>query len=261
MKRKVIAILMTAVMLTAMLTGCQSKEPVKTEVKEQTQESTPKKAQVSEHPGFGSGYEDVGDENENIVGTESNEDLFAIFGTIDGSSYKNDTIGIGFDLPEGWNFYSQEQIDAMNGFVIDAMDDETLKQQIENSTGVYDMYAANETTASSINIALQYLGAAYDMSELTDTYMTMMQTQVQTALESMNCTDVTGEVTVKEMAGQIRNTIHMECSYQGIPLYEDAVIIMNGGYMACVTFACFNENTLSDMESMIYELNATGPTI
>ena len=56
-------------------------------------------------------------------------------GTVSGGTYTNRFAGISCTLDDSWYFYTDEQIDELNGFVRESTSDEELKTRLESRTG------------------------------------------------------------------------------------------------------------------------------
>ena len=66
--------------------------------------------------------------------------------------------GISCTLDDSWYFYTDEQIDELNGFVRESTSDEELKTRLESSSSVQDMYAASTDGLMTINVVFTNMG-------------------------------------------------------------------------------------------------------
>ena len=71
-------------------------------------------------------------------------------GTVSGGTYTNRFAGISCTLDDSWYFYTDEQIDELNGFVRESTSDEELKTRLESSSSVQDMYAASTDVTAQL---------------------------------------------------------------------------------------------------------------
>lgn len=79
-------------------------------------------------------------------------------GTVSGGTYTNRFAGISCTLDDSWYFYTDEQIDELNGFVRESTSDEELKARLESSSSVQDMYAASTDGLMTINVVFTNMG-------------------------------------------------------------------------------------------------------
>ena len=79
-------------------------------------------------------------------------------GKISGGTYRNDFLGLSCTIPQGWEFYSEEQLLQLNNIVGEFMDEE-VQEQLKNANMVFDMFAQNAIGDSSINVNMEKLAA------------------------------------------------------------------------------------------------------
>lgn len=163
-------------------------------------------------------------------------------------TYTSEFLGLSCTIPEDWDYYTEDQMKEMNKVVYDAMGDGNLKEAIANADIIYDMFAVNQATRQNINIIIENMGFRYGTVLNESTYLNMSVEQVKSALEGIGITDITAERNTVEMAGETREGILITGNSQGMAIYEQLVAISNGNHMACITFTCFDENTLADMQ-------------
>ena len=82
-------------------------------------------------------------------------------GTVSGGTYTNRFAGISCTLDDSWYFYTDEQIDELNGFVRESTSDEELKTRLESSSSAARLGSAisilkvSERLQTSSNLATQ----------------------------------------------------------------------------------------------------------
>lgn len=78
-------------------------------------------------------------------------------GARDNVSYKNETIGITFNLPSGWIFYTDEEIAEAMDVSVDMLKDKDLidSNKIKN---IIEFIAVNTYNGNNINMAIEKLG-------------------------------------------------------------------------------------------------------
>lgn len=164
-------------------------------------------------------------------------------GTVSGGTYTNRFAGISCTLDDSWYFYTDEQIDELNGFVRESTSDEELKTRLESSSSVQDMYAA-----STDGLIMGLLGGStvtpQDVAELS-------VEQVPAALESYGFTDVTAQLTTVDFAGQKNVPAVAVSAMNGdIATYELLVCLKAGNYSFSVTLCSFTEDVTADMAAL-----------
>ena len=123
-------------------------------------------------------------------------------GTVSGGTYTNRFAGISCTLDDSWYFYTDEQIDELNGFVRESTSDEELKARLESSSSVQDMYAASTDGLMTINVVFTNMGLLGGSTVTPQDVAELSVEQVPAALESYGFTDVTAQLTTVDFAGQ-----------------------------------------------------------
>lgn len=151
--------------------------------------------------------------------------------------------GISCTLDDSWYFYTDEQIDELNGFVRESTSDEELKTRLESSSSVQDMYAAN-VVFTNMGLLGGSTVTPQDVAELS-------VEQVPAALESYGFTDVTAQLTTVDFAGQKNVPAVAVSAMNGdIATYELLVCLKAGNYSFSVTLCSFTEDVTADMAAL-----------
>jgi hypothetical protein len=153
-----------------------------------------------------------------------------------GSVYNHSYFGFKCVLPEGWSFYTDEQIAQLQGNA----------QDIEKSGSAMEMYASEDSTGGlyTLNVVVEKLPSAA-LSE--EKYVESCLDKTKAALESAGFQiDVCKAATV-QFAGKTHAAIEIQGTYMGLDLYETLVVVKEGKYLACVTACSFMENYTSDI--------------
>ena len=130
------------------------------------------------------------------------DDAVPDMGTVSGGTYTNRFAGISCTLDDSWYFYTDEQIDELNGFVRESTSDEELKTRLESSSSVQDMYAASTDGLMTINVVFTNMGLLGGSTVTPQDVAELSVEQVPAALESYGFTDVTAQLTTVDFAGQ-----------------------------------------------------------
>lgn len=174
-------------------------------------------------------------------------------GETEGSKYESKFIGIGFNLPSGWTFYTDEQIREMNNITGDMMGDK-YAEQIKKADIIYDMMAIQTTTGNSVNINLEKASALGATITSEETYVKNGMSSVKQALESMGATNVTAKQTKVKLAGESLHAIELSMKINGVALYEKVICKKVGNYFACITVGTTGSDQTESVISQFYSL-------
>lgn len=145
-------------------------------------------------------------------------------GTVSGGTYTNRFAGISCTQDDSWYFYTDEQIDELNGFVRESTSDEELKARLESSSSVQDMYAASTDGLMTINVVFTNMG-------LLGGSTVTPQDVAELSVEQVPA------VAVSAMNGDIAT-------------YELLVCLKAGNYSFSVTLCSFTEDVTADMAAL-----------
>ena len=125
-------------------------------------------------------------------------DAEAMFGKVTDDTYENTFIGLGCTL-EGWHYYSDEEMEAVNKRTKDALSDE-LDDLIDQNIGL--MMAEQPDGMRNVNIQLQNVKNYVSIYEMMGTHEVAVNSLsgFQTTLEAANFTNIQLEVACHLMA-------------------------------------------------------------
>lgn len=93
------------------------------------------------------------------------EETVSIHGTVEGNTYTNKTLNVKFTVPDGWSFYTDEQIAEQNNQSAELFEGTDLAEAIKTAGQLVDMMAA-KGDGSNANLVIQPAQAI--MSTYTD---------------------------------------------------------------------------------------------
>lgn len=192
-------------------------------------------------------------DNQTVQQEEEDVSVMDALGETAATVYENDYLGIGFNLPTDWTFYTQEQINEMNGIVQETLDDEIAKK-LEEASAVYDMMAMG-STGNNVNVVFEKIGALQNAIHSEKDYAESSQETTKTALEQIGCTDVNIEVGNVNFAGEEHAAIITVSNMNGVKLYQKGVCLKQGSYFVVVTVTAFNEDLTDDILANFYALS------
>ena len=163
-------------------------------------------------------------------------------GTVSGGTYTNRFAGISCTLDDSWYFYTDEQIDELNGFVRESTSDEELKTRLESSS---------TDGLMTINVVFTNMGLLGGSTVTPQDVAELSVEQVPAALESYGFTDVTAQLTTVDFAGQKNVPAVAVSAMNGdIATYELLVCLKAGNYSFSVTLCSFTEDVTADMAAL-----------
>lgn len=187
------------------------------------------------------------------TGTQ-NEDIPLSMGHAEGNVYESKFIGIGFDLPENWTFYTEEEIKKINNIAAD-MVDEDIAETLANADIIYDMYAQDAVTGNSVNINLEKMNPINSAFATTEQYTKLACTDLENALLSMGYEEVIANATTVTFAGEECNAIDVVATAENVALYEKIVCKKVGAYMVNITVATIRTDETDNVLDMFYPLD------
>lgn len=233
--KKIIATVL-ALMLVLSLCACGGGEPIRGEQIENNGGS-------NVEPTDGN----VPDETEE----EETEAESLSLGVTSGLTYESKFIGIGCNLPEGWSFYTDEQMRELNNIAIDAAGEE-LQSLMETATVIYDMFASDPTGVNNISVNMEKVNPIQLIALDLEQNLESSKPLLKTSFENMGCTDFSGEigsVTVEDVEFVCMNNV---IQFPGTTLYQCLIPIKCSGYLANVSVTTNDEAVLSEILSYLY---------
>ena len=172
-------------------------------------------------------------------------------GSTSGVTYENAFIGIGCNLPEGWSFYTDEQIRQINNITADAVGEE-FQELMEQATVVYDMYAVSADGLNNMNVNLEKVPQIQLLVLDLEENLKKIGPTLQETMENMGITDYTYETGTKTIEGKTFTCLNCHGTISGIDMYQTILNIKCNGYLASVTICTFGENQIDQMLENFY---------
>lgn len=250
--KKIIAILMILCMLGSM-TGCGNdndnpRGSIHTDTEDNISNDKSSESDTSENTELAT------DTSTEETTESSTEETPISLGKSNGTKYESTFIGLGFNLPEGWSFLSEDQMLAMNNLSAELLDSEQLQAAIENATVICDMYAINYTTGHSTNLQLEKLNAVTNILYDANTYVDTAIKSLPSTLETAGYTNINVKKAMVTVAGTKHPGIELSCDYLGITVFQKQACIKVGNYMCIITVATSLEDQTDSILSNFYAL-------
>ncbi len=165
-------------------------------------------------------------------------------GTWDGNVYTNEDVALRFELPDGWTYYSDEQLADLMGVDNDLLaDEDRWLLEAAQLTTVYDMMAINETTGANVVVVYENLKMTPGGTDATiDQYIEAVKMQ----MEQIASFDYEFVSTISaDIAGN---------SYKGISMAEksygftsDSYYRLQDDYLIGVTVTAMGDTSAADI--------------
>ena len=164
-------------------------------------------------------------------------------GQTSGSTYTNDFLGVRFDLPTGWQFYTDEQILALNNIVGDYID-ESVAEQLKNANIIYDMYAVNHSNGNSINVTMEKLNAVQAMNLDTKAILEGQSSNITTMFQKMGISNISIKYQKVTVGGKEHDGLVISGTSSSVSIYETMIAYQRGDYLVYIT-ACSTQTDTS----------------
>lgn len=171
-------------------------------------------------------------------GNKTEDEEFSL-GEVTGKKYESEFIGIGFTLPEGWEFYTDEEIKELNNFVEDKAGQDYL-DLLKNATVIYDMAAASPSQTDNVMVTLEKIpNAQLNKLNLAQSLETSFSV-VKSSLENMGYRNITHEVTTLTIDGETFTAMNITATLSGMTMRQTSIAIKCNGYLASLAVTTFD---------------------
>ena len=193
-------------------------------------------------------------ETEPETKTEDDEN-FSVGATLN-NTYENEYFGIGITLDDNWVFSTQEEINEINGFVQDTLDDDAYVEALESGIVYTDMYAHDIDSQFTINTTIERLNALSTFTIDEEKYidLSMENADLKGVLEGMGFEISLVEKGSVTIAGEEHPCVAIEGSIQGIDFFEKVTVIKEGNYIMGITISALMDNIIDDIFATFYAL-------
>lgn len=185
---------------------------------------------------------------ENDAEIDENFDI----GTVSGGKYENKFFGFGCELDSSWTYASEEELLSAADITADQFTDEEYKEQLKNADLFYDMMAYSNDGYANVNIVIQNIGVMYGALYSEEEIVKINADELPDQVASAGMDVQTCETTTVQFAGAERNAIALHSIYEGVDVYQIAVIIKNGSYLGIVTISSYVEDITSTVADLFY---------
>ena len=159
-----------------------------------------------------------------------------IRGKVEGDAYTNDYLNLSIERPQGWAFYTEDQIAEMNGFTTELYEETDIADIVAEAGQQTDMMMS-DSGSNSLNLIIQPSQSA--LEKLTDEQIFQFSEKtVQDQLNAVGWTIDKYEAVTMQVGGEDRSVLHMAITANGVSFDEYQIWIRpSGDYMATLTLA------------------------
>ena len=159
-----------------------------------------------------------------------------IRGKVEGDAYTNDYLNLNIERPQGWAFYTEDQIAEMNGFTTELFEETDIADIVAEAGQQTDMMMS-DSGSNSLNLIIQPSQSA--LEKLTDEQIFQFSEKtVQDQLNAVGWTIDKYEAVTMQVGGEDRSVLHMAITANGVSFDEYQIWIRpSGDYMATLTLA------------------------
>lgn len=241
MKKRWIAVILTAMTLAALLAGCGGAA----EKPSGTLDTPTPTAQPTEAPEETAAPEE----------TPAPDETMLTLGTIQGGRYENETLGIGAEFDSDWLIADREELNALGGLAAEVITDEELRAAMEKADYFYDLYARTEDNALLVQLVFEKLNAVAAALYDEDKYAVAVKDQIADSFAKQGAKSCDVEKVTLDFAGAERTALNITVEFEGGFVYEKAIFFQTGGYMATLTLISSQSDFTDDMTGLFFGLD------
>ena len=159
-----------------------------------------------------------------------------IRGKVEGDAYTNNYLNLSIERPQGWAFYTEDQIAEMNGFTTELFEETDIADIVAEAGQQTDMMMS-DGGSNSLNLIIQ--PSQSTLETLTDEQIFQFSEKtVQDQLNAVGWTIDKYEAVTMQVGGEDRSVLHMAITANGVSFDEYQIWIRpSGDYMATLTLA------------------------
>lgn len=160
-------------------------------------------------------------------------------GVVEGSAYKNETLGIICDLPDNWYVYNEQDLAMLNQRVMDLFDSDAVTNALESGQTIIALCASLPATTSSLNVTVtksEATGASEEMIVNFSLPYLKAQLEGTGSIQNIDCT-----AEKLDFCGETHTVIKAVGEAGGMQFCEIIVYLFCGDYLYNVTASSASE--------------------
>lgn len=175
-------------------------------------------------------------------------------GIVDGNVYTNESLNLKVTAPEGYRFYNDEELAAVNNQMGDYFASNDLGKLLEKSGYVIDMFMADET-GDSINLTVQPYDKTLDAYD-DETLFTMMENTYKSQFAVAGMELKSFEVVKTNAFGEDTYSASMKLAANGSEFTEYQLFLRNGSeYYGILTLTAMDDAEIETLLASLSHIN------
>lgn len=175
-------------------------------------------------------------------------------GVVSEDAYENEMLDLRIALPEGWVFYTDEQIAQVNNITAETLAGTDVAELIGKNGQFMDMMMAG-STGSNINLMLQPKQAVLDAYS-DEQIFTLSEATFKAQFEAAGMEVKSFEPVEMQVGGETRTVLHIGMRTNGMELDEYQIWLRNeADYMGVLTLAIMDGSDPQPILDGITKLN------
>ena len=191
--------------------------------------------------------------------TATDVDVETALGRIEDDVYVNEYFGLGFELPDDWVFFTDEELATMMSVTNKLMEEkgltEVMAESLKDNGSATNMAAKAVSGMQNINMRLSPLPNAVMLLYPEKDILKQLAPTVENMLKQAGYEDLAisiGEIT---FAGEPKSVLNITGKFYGIPLYQQELLLMKDEYYAVVTVTSGSEDGLTEVTDQWFFLD------
>ena len=166
--------------------------------------------------------------------------------------YTNESLGLTFPLPEGWQYGTQEELAEVmgSGQEVTGYSDETLSA----TDPIYDLYIYNSSTGASLMMMAEDMSIYGDVS--AKDYLDSVSSGLVT-YEDQGITYQVGDLEDRTLGKTEFTTFGASAEYQGTAVYQQYAAAAKGDRIVTIIMTAPGENGQAECESVLSSMQPT----
>ncbi len=163
------------------------------------------------------------------------------------TQYTNSAVGVTFNKPDGWKFYTDDELAKLLNITADLYKDEDLVNSAK-VTGVIDFMAMDPVSGNNVNMTIENLVPSGSTGISMEEYIEITKKNLNSQMADMKYT-FEDPTTIK--LGTVEFTkLTASCSYSGVSMTQFIYLKKIGNCMVSYTATSVNGAAASTFEAM-----------
>lgn len=195
---------------------------------------------------------DVTEDDDNIFDIEAVKDTLNSDierGVITDNVYYSDYSGIGFNKPDDWVYYTDEQIADMMDIAQDSMDTDSFQDTANQLISVYDMAVVDNVNGTNVNISYENLALTNSTNITEAEYADAVAKQLE-SLSSLNQNMVEQTTVTLGNYEYLRTTCDVK--YVGVEMTQVYYFRKIDSFMNIIVITIMDNSNIDDIEAMFF---------